>query len=149
MRNVLAICLLMGACGGSTPAPVVPAPVVPAPPPVAAPPVAPPPAAATDAAPHIDASIDDTPGDPVAGADVYTKNCVPCHQADGTGMGGMLGANFVADKTRLAKTDKELLTSIRDGKTGKIGTMPPWGPSLSEVQRRDALAYIRKTFGEK
>jgi mono/diheme cytochrome c family protein len=87
------------------------------------------------------------PGDPVAGEAVYKKICTACHQADGTGMNGMLAANFVKDKTRLAKSNEELLTSIRDGiiKDGKV--MPPQKGILTDQEMKDALSYVRKTFG--
>ena len=62
-------------------------------------------------------------------------------------MNGMLAANFKADTARLEKSDAALLTSIRDGLTGSIGTMPPWGGTLSEADMANALAYIRATFG--
>ena len=86
-------------------------------------------------------------GDAEAGATVYATYCVACHQADGTGMGGMLGANFKGDPTRLAKSDAELLTAIRDGYQGKVGVMPPQKGVLTEQQMADVLAYIRKQFG--
>lgn len=90
-------------------------------------------------------------GDAAAGETVFKTFCVACHQADGTGKMGevQMAADFVADKTRLAKTDEELLTSIRDGKTGTVGSMPPWGAATTDQQRADALAYIRATFGDK
>lgn len=90
-------------------------------------------------------------GDAAAGEAVFKTFCVACHQADGTGKMGevQMAANFVEDKTRLAKSDEQLLTSIRDGVTGTIGAMPPWGASLSDQQRADALAYVRATFGDK
>jgi len=87
------------------------------------------------------------PGDPVAGEAVYKKICTACHQADGSGMNGMLAANFVADKSRLAKSNEELLTSIRDGRTVDGKVMPPQKGILSEQEMKDALSYIRKSFG--
>jgi caa(3)-type oxidase subunit IV len=92
-------------------------------------------------------AIDASPGDPAAGAKVYATFCVACHQPDGKGLNGKLAANFVDDKTRLAKTDTELLTSIANGFKGQVGQMPPWGPVLKPQQRRDVLAYVRQTFG--
>ncbi|MBI4622295.1 MAG: hypothetical protein HY736_03610 [Verrucomicrobia bacterium] len=56
-------------------------------------------------------------------------------------------ANFVDDKSRLAKTDAQLLQSIADGIEAK--GMPAFGASLSLAQRRAGLAYLRATFGEK
>jgi caa(3)-type oxidase subunit IV len=87
------------------------------------------------------------PGDPARGAKVYGTYCVGCHQADGRGNAGALAADFVGDATRLAKTDAELLASIRDGKVGAIGAMPPWRGTLTDQQQADALAYVRATFG--
>jgi mono/diheme cytochrome c family protein len=88
------------------------------------------------------------PGDPVAGEAVYKKICTACHQADGSGMNGMLAANFVTDKTRLAKSNEELLISIRDGRTVDGKVMPPQKGILSEQEMKDALSYIRKSFGD-
>jgi mono/diheme cytochrome c family protein/cytochrome c oxidase subunit IV len=85
--------------------------------------------------------------DAARGKKVYDTYCAACHQADGKGMEGKLAANFVDDAERMAQSDEVLLKSIADGKTGKIGTMPPWAASLSEQQRVDALKYIRVTFG--
>lgn len=82
------------------------------------------------------------------GEKVYGTYCVACHQKDGTGMNGMLAGNFVADKTRLAKPDAELLSSIADGVQGKIGLMPPWGATLSQQEMVDVLGFVRKRFGE-
>jgi mono/diheme cytochrome c family protein len=80
------------------------------------------------------------------GEKVYRLYCVACHQPDGRGMpvpGG--AANFVDDKTRLAKTDQQLLDVIANGK--ESSAMPPFGAILSVGQRRAVLAYIRATFG--
>lgn len=86
-------------------------------------------------------------GDATTGASIYKTYCVGCHQADGTGMGGMLAADFVADPSRLAKSDAELLAAIADGVTGRVGTMPPWRQTLSDQERRDVLSYLRATWG--
>lgn len=81
-----------------------------------------------------------------AGEKVYRLYCVPCHQPDGRGIPGG-AANFVDDKTRLAKTDAELLKVIAAGVDTK--GMPPFESVISVGQRRAALAYIRATFGGK
>jgi mono/diheme cytochrome c family protein len=85
-------------------------------------------------------------GDAQKGESVYLTYCSACHQKDGKAMGGLLGANFVDDTTRLAKPDSVLLKSIREGITGKL-VMPPQKDILSAEQIKDVLAYIRKTFG--
>ncbi len=85
-------------------------------------------------------------GDAEAGKAIYDKSCIACHQADGKGMGGALGADFVNDKTRSAKSNAQLLASIEHGIKGT--TMVSWAPLLSETERKDVLAYIRKAFME-
>jgi mono/diheme cytochrome c family protein len=83
-----------------------------------------------------------------AGEKIYRMYCVGCHQPDGRGIPAPGGAaNFVDDKTRLAKTDAELLDIIEKGKESTA--MPPFGAILSPLQRKSVLAYIRETFGEK
>jgi mono/diheme cytochrome c family protein len=98
--------------------------------------------------PNADTSL---PGDPVKGEEVYKRVCLACHGADGKGNGGMTGADFVKDKTRLAKDNKVLIKSVTEGvlkvPPGKP-VMPAQGGSLSEDEIKDAIAYIRKTFGE-
>jgi len=87
------------------------------------------------------------PGDPEAGAAVYSKICIACHQADGSGMNGMLAADFVKDKSRLAKSNEELLNSIRNGIIKDNRIMPPQKDILTPTEMADALSYVRKTFG--
>jgi mono/diheme cytochrome c family protein len=80
-----------------------------------------------------------------SGEKTYRMFCVACHQPDGRGIQGG-AANFVDDKTRLAKADADLLAVIEKGNEAKA--MPAFGAILSAGQRRAVLAYIRATFGE-
>ncbi|MEO6244226.1 MAG: c-type cytochrome [Opitutaceae bacterium] len=81
-----------------------------------------------------------------AGEKTYRFYCVACHQPDGRGIAGG-AANFVDDKTRLGKTDTDLLALIEKGNEAKA--MPAFGAILNSAQRRAVLAYIRATFGQK
>jgi mono/diheme cytochrome c family protein len=81
-----------------------------------------------------------------AGEKIYRLYCVACHQPDGRGIPGG-AANFREDKTRLAKSDPDLLKSIANGIDTK--GMPAFEAILAPLQRRSVLAYIRATFGEK
>lgn len=87
------------------------------------------------------------PGDANAGEAIYSANCVACHAADGRGNGGMTGADFVGDETRLAKGNEQLLTSIRDGVTTGSTPMPAQAETLSDEEMRNVLSYIRREFG--
>lgn len=89
------------------------------------------------------------PGDAARGEAVYFANCMACHQANGSGepaAGVRLAAAFTAPGGPLTKSDEELLQAIRLGRTGQIGSMPPWRGILSAQQQRDVLAYIRAKF---
>jgi mono/diheme cytochrome c family protein len=79
-----------------------------------------------------------------AGEKTYRLFCVACHQPDGRGIPGG-AANFVDDKTRLAKDDAQLLNTIAHGSEAK--GMPAFENILPAGQRRAVLAYIRATFG--
>ena len=87
------------------------------------------------------------PGDPDAGAAVYARICIACHGADGKGNGGLTGANFVGDPTRLAKSNEQLIHSITYGILDKNPPMPAQGQVLSEQEIKDVLSYIRREFG--
>lgn len=89
------------------------------------------------------------PGDPARGETVFLANCVACHQADGSGQpagGTRIAADLGAPGGPLVKPDEELLATIRSGRTGAIGAMPPWAGILSARQQRDVLAYLRARF---
>jgi mono/diheme cytochrome c family protein len=81
-----------------------------------------------------------------AGEKTYRLYCVACHQPDGRGIPGG-AANFRDDKTRLAKSDADLLKIIADG--NDVKGMPAFGAMLSTAQRRAVLTYVRTAFGEK
>ena len=142
MKRTLVLTLMAGGlmvgCGKSEPIPT-PAKPTPPPTPVVKEPAPPPAPVATNPA---------STGDAEAGAAVYARICVACHQADGTGLNGMLAASFVDDKARLAKSDEELLTSIRNGITANGRVMPPQKDVLSDKEMHAVLAYVRKTFGD-
>ena len=129
MNKLMLIALLVAGCGGSeapkTEAPAPEAPKVEAP--------------AAPAAPVAAAG-------PVDGKAIYESTCQTCHQADGMGMlnGVALGGNY---KERLVKPDEELFNSIKNGKTGEVGTMPAWGGTLNDEQIHAVLAYVRATYG--
>lgn len=79
------------------------------------------------------------------GKRVYQTRCQACHQLDGRGLDGKLGADFVADATRLAKTDTALTLSISRGVPGTL--MRGFAEELSAEEIRGVLAYIRHAFG--
>lgn len=78
-----------------------------------------------------------------------SKSCAACHQIDGTGMNGQLGADFVNDTIVLSRSDEVLFDSIKNGvkKNGKY--MPPQKGILNDTEIIDVLAYIRVTFTKK
>lgn len=81
------------------------------------------------------------------GEAAYRRTCVSCHGVDGKGNGMRTGADFTSPTGPLTSPDAVLLTSIRDGKTGAIGTMPAHGRLLSVSEQTTVLAYVRRTFG--
>ena len=82
-----------------------------------------------------------------SGKTIYLGYCATCHGSNGKGNRGF-AADFVNDTERMSKPDEELLNSIREGFTGKIGSMPRWKNRLSEKEILSVLQYIRETFGK-
>jgi putative membrane protein len=78
------------------------------------------------------------------GEAVYRVRCLACHQADGRGAAGKLAADFVADRSRLAKSDAALAHSIENGvpKTAMVG----FAEQLGEDDIRAVIAYLRARF---
>ena len=91
------------------------------------------------------------PGDPVRGKAVFSKNCVICHNADGSG-GKKLTANgnpsrdFRDPVFWASRTDDQVRKVINEGvpKSGMI----TWKGILKPQEIEDAMAYI-KLFNKK
>jgi mono/diheme cytochrome c family protein len=87
-------------------------------------------------------------GDPTKGKLIYETNCLMCHGARGKGDGPISAglrppATDLTGQTARAKSDKDLLTVIQDGR----GVMPAWKFQLNEQQIQNALTYVR-SLGE-
>lgn len=84
------------------------------------------------------------------GQKIFQQRCVLCHGPEGRGDGiaskGLKPPprNFHDAAYMHSKTDDELLTSVRNGKSA----MPPWGKVLSDVELRSALMYVRTFAGK-
>ena len=88
----------------------------------------------------------------LTGEAIYKQTCVSCHGANG--QGAVPGAaNFTDEKGVLSKSDSVLLAHIIKGyqSPGSPLAMPPRGgnPNLTDGDLKNALAYIRETFGQK
>ena len=83
------------------------------------------------------------------GKSVYTRFCMNCHGTKGHGDGpvGQMLIPPAADLTSLGeKSDKEILSTIRNGRPGTA--MPSWKNDLSVQDIADVLSYVR-SFGQK
>ena len=85
-------------------------------------------------------------GDPAKGKMIVDQVCAACHGADGKGNNG-LGGNYA--EVLAGRKDEDLIASIKNGKTGKIGVMPPWGGTLNDDQIKAVLGYVKEKYGPK
>ena len=91
------------------------------------------------------------PGDATAGGEQYALFCASCHGDDGCGDGPLAGtldpkpARHCDGHVMNALDDAYLTQVITEGgpAVGKSPMMAPWGPSLSEQQIVDIVAFIR------
>ena len=73
-----------------------------------------------------------------AGFKLYRNWCARCH---GTYGQGMVGPNL-ADSLKII-SEKEFFTTVEDGKSGTIGSMPAWKKNVKVMAGRDQLyAYL-------
>ncbi len=97
-------------------------------------------------------------GDAAAGQTTFTMFCASCHGDTGKGDGPVgqvlqppprdlsLGTfSFDTDGDGNAGTDADLMNVISNGAAeyGGSDQMAPWGPSLSEDDRNNLIAFIR------
>ncbi|MFQ5579933.1 MAG: c-type cytochrome [Nitrospiria bacterium] len=89
------------------------------------------------------------------GKTVYFKKCVWCHGPDGAGDGpsairlATKPRNFNAGTFKIRHTasgdlptDEDLFNTVRHGLQGSV--MPPWSGILSDVEMKQAIAFIKK-----
>lgn len=77
-----------------------------------------------------------------AGAAIFSKKCVLCHGADGTGntpLGKQLQAANLHSKAVQSRSDDELRTVVHDGQTN----MPPFGDQLTDDEIVQVIQYVR------
>ena len=92
------------------------------------------------------ASAAPTKGNPALGKPLFTKNCVVCHKADGSGGMKLTGnptPNWKNPKTWAdpIRTDDYLRDCIVNGKV-KSG-MVAWGKQLKPADIENLIAYIK------
>jgi mono/diheme cytochrome c family protein len=86
------------------------------------------------------------------GKAVFTKYCLVCHQADGSGVPGMHPP--LTQGSWVGKEPRELVAIMMKGLSGKIevngetynGFMPSQA-QLTDEEIADVLSYIRSSFG--
>ena len=138
---LLAMGLLIVACG-ATPEPAAVEPTEPPPTPAV---VEPTEAPATPAAveptqpPAEEALFPPERPSAVRGKAIFEANCVTCHGAAGDGSGLPGAANFTDVEFMRKKKPAEFFEAIRDGIEGTA--MPAWGETLSQMDIWDVLYY--------
>ena len=96
-------------------------------------------------------ALAEKPGDPARGKGVFMKNCMVCHNADGSGgkkltATGNPSRDFRDPKFWAERTDTQIRETINKGvvKSGMIA----WKGILKPQEIEDVMAYI-KTFARK
>ncbi|SEB07954.1 cytochrome c oxidase subunit 2 [Thiothrix caldifontis] len=79
------------------------------------------------------------------GEEVYTKNCLACHQANGQGLPGVFPA---LAGSKIANNTAALADHIAIVVKGKAGTaMAAWGPQLNDLDIAAVVTYERNAWG--
>jgi cytochrome c oxidase cbb3-type subunit 2 len=90
---------------------------------------------------------------PAKGASLFTANCAACHQANGEGLPGA----FPSLKNNEGVNDEDptmhihvVLQGLHDAKVNGVAygsAMPPFGPTLSDVDIANIIDYERASWG--
>lgn len=88
------------------------------------------------------------------GKKVYTKYCLTCHQADGSGVPNMtpplIQTSFVSgDKEKLINIVLNGLKNVDIDDQTYNNAMPALGSVLKDQEIADVLSYVRNSFGNK
>jgi mono/diheme cytochrome c family protein len=93
------------------------------------------------------------PGGAVDGAQIYSAQCVACHQATGAGLPGVFPP--LAGSEWVTGADKVTAAILLHGITGKLtvkgasynGQMPAFKDKLNDAEIAAVLSHIRSNFG--
>ncbi len=78
------------------------------------------------------------------GQEVYTKNCVACHQATGLGLPGVFPA-LAGSKIANGAVAADHINIVVKGKAGTA--MAAWGPQLNDLDIAAVISYERNSWG--
>jgi mono/diheme cytochrome c family protein len=78
------------------------------------------------------------PGNVKLGKAVFKANCGTCHTLKAAGTVGTIGPNLT--KTKLGYAT--ISSIVTKGKSGKLGTMPPFKGNLTVKQIRDVASFV-------
>ena len=82
------------------------------------------------------------PATVAAGGEIFARNCVACHAADG---GGGIGPNLTDDHWIHGGTINDVHTVITDGVLAK--GMPQWGRTLTAAEVTQVTTYVWSLAG--
>ena len=80
-------------------------------------------------------------GPPSGGGDLFKQKCSMCHGVDGKGYAALKTPDFTDPKVQASLTDKEIVTTIKNGKKGTA--MPAFADKLSDEQIHSLLTHLR------
>lgn len=88
------------------------------------------------------------------GKNIYIRNCLPCHQADGFGIQRMnpplAGTEYVSgEKSRLVKIVLKGFSEDVEIKGQYYSNVMPALDFLTDKEVADVLTYVRNSFGNK
>jgi mono/diheme cytochrome c family protein len=89
------------------------------------------------------------------GEKIYVQTCLPCHQADGSGVSGLNppiknSPYVIGEQPKLIGiVINGLSTGVQINGDAYTNPMPPFGNSLNDNEIADVLTYIRNSFVNK
>ena len=89
------------------------------------------------------------------GREIYTQYCLPCHQADGSGVAQLNPP--LKNTTYVLGDESRLIGIVMNGFSEGVeingdtytNPMPGFGTSLKDEEIADVLTYVRNSFGNK
>ena len=86
----------------------------------------------------VTAAPEPSSGSVAAGKTVFVANCGTCHTLAAAGTVGTIGPNLDAEKLSQAA----IVSTVKNGKSGRIGVMPTFGGTLTAQQIDDVAAFV-------